>query len=468
MKYVVILAGGVGSRLWPFSRELEPKQFIRLIGKQSLLEGSLSRISGLILPKNTYIVSNQVYFYELIEQVEKFHIPIKNIILEPEGKNTAPAIGLAARLITQKDLDAMLIVLPSDHYIKNLVKFKKALCQAISCADKDFLVTIGIKPRRPSSGYGYIKTKIKIKKDRFGYLQVDKFLEKPSLNKAKKYFKDRSFYWNSGIFIFKAQILLDELKRYLPKLYNNLMLIKSPADINKVWPNIKDISIDQGIMEYSKRIALVPANFYWTDMGSWDALSEIFPKDIKGNILQGDSLTLASRRTCIFGRGDRLISAVGVKDLIIADTPDALLICNRNKTQDIKRVFDSLKMKNRKEHLVHLTEKRPWGRFKVLHSGLGFKIKLIEIAPHKRISLQRHKRRAEHWVVISGLAKVRMGKVIKLIPSNHSIFVPKGIKHRLENPTNVPLKIAEVQTGGYVGEDDIERFEDDFRKISNY
>ena len=461
MTYAVILAGGVGSRFWPFSRELEPKQFMKIIGQESLLQATIQRLSGVVEARRVYIITNHIYFYEVKAQVAKFGIPDANIILEPQGKNTAPAVGLCAKLISKMDKEAVLLVLPSDHYIKNIENFKRTLKQAIACAGKDFLVTIGIKPSVPSTGYGYIKVNGK----KNGHIVVDKFLEKPDLNKAKKYFKDKKFFWNSGMFIWKASVFLEEVKKYLPKLYAHLQLINSVNDIQKIWPRIDSISVDYGIMEHSKRIALVPADFYWTDLGSWDALAEILPKDKNGNIAGSDILNLDSQGVCVFSRGNRLVSTIGIKDMVIADTPDALLVCDRNRTQDVKQLVEKLKTLKRKEHQVHLTERRPWGLFTVLQEGIGFKIKLIEIAPGKRLSLQRHKNRAEHWVVVSGLAKITSAGKVSFVRSNESIYIPKGRKHRLENLQATPLKIVEVQTGTYLEEDDIERFEDDFKRI---
>jgi mannose-1-phosphate guanylyltransferase/mannose-6-phosphate isomerase len=460
MRYAVILAGGVGSRFWPFSRELEPKQFMKIIDENSLLQSTIERLKGVVESRNIFIVTNNIYFYEVKAQVLKFKIPDKNIILEPEGKNTAPAIGLCAKLISQEDKDALLLVFPSDHYIKNQNNFRLTLKKAIACADEGFLVTIGIKPNIPSSGYGYIRVKSKKK----GYFIVEKFLEKPDIKKAARYFKDNSYYWNSGMFIWKASVFLGEVKKYLPKLYNNLETINSVSDIPKAWPKIEAISVDYGIMEHSRHIALVPANFYWTDLGSWEALTEIFPKDERGNISPGNALNHDSQGVCIFNRGNRLISTIGLKDVVIADTPDALLVCDRSKTQDVKKLVEKLKLLNRKEHLVHLTERRPWGSFTVLEKCPGFKIKLIEILPGKRLSLQRHKQRSEHWVVVSGKAKVTVEKRSFVADINRSIYVPMGKKHRLENPGDKPVRIVEVQTGNYLEEDDIERFEDDFKK----
>ncbi len=460
MNYAVILAGGVGSRFWPFSRSLEPKQFMQIIGQESLLQATIQRLKGVVDPARTYIITNKIYFYEVKAQIAKFRIPDKNIILEPEGKNTAPAAGVCAKLISRLDKEAVLLVLPSDHYIKNIKNFKKTIKKAISCAGKDLLVTIGIKPSAPSTGYGYIKAGCREN----GHLVVDKFLEKPDLNKAKKYFKDKKFFWNSGMFVWKAAVFLEEARKYLPKLYANLQRINSVNDIPKIWPRIEAISVDYGIMERSQRIALIPADFYWTDLGSWDALAEIFPKDKKGNISNNDTLHVDSQGVCVFARGNRLVSTIGVNNLVIADTPDALLVCARNKTQEVKQLVERLKTLKRKEHQVHLTERRPWGSFTVLQQGIGFKVKLIELSPKKRLSLQRHKDRAEHWVVVSGMAKITRAGKVSFARSNESVYIPKGSKHRLENPLRIPLKIVEVQTGAYLEEDDIERFEDDFKK----
>ena len=357
MTYAVILAGGVGSRFWPFSRELEPKQFMKLVGQESLLQSTVKRLKGVVPAANIFFVTNNMYYYELLNQIKGQNIPEDNIILEPEGKNTAPAIGLCARLICRRDKDAVLIVLPSDHYIKNLDKFKATIQNAVECAKKGLLVTIGIKPVKASTGYGYIEAKGKEQLVKRGvkYSEVERFHEKPSLEKAKEYIKNNNFFCNSGIFIWRAQTYLEEVKRYLPDLYRQLNKFSSKKDIQKVWPKIKPISVDYGIMERSKKIALIPASFFWTDLGSWEALSDIFPKDFNGNVLNGDVHNLDSHGVCIFSRGNRLISTIGVKDLVIADTPDALLVCDRNRTQDVKKSVEELKALKRRESLVHLT-----------------------------------------------------------------------------------------------------------------
>src|SRR3989338_5937248 len=464
--YALVLAGGAGSRFWPFSRELEPKQFINIIGKESLLQNTVRRLKGLIQPKQLFFITNQAHFFELKKQIEKFCIPDENIILEPQGKNTAPAIGLCARLIEQKNKDAVLAVFPADHYIKDIKKFQGCVNRALKCAGSDFLVTIGIKPNKPATGYGYIKIKSKIKnqKSKINYFEVEKFLEKPSLEMAKKYAASKDYFWNSGMFVWKVSVFWDELAKYMPELNSRLKSIQTKDDIEKVWGKIKPISVDYGIMEHSKKIALVPADFYWSDLGSWDALEELLRKDKNGNVLTANALDCGSQGICAFSRGDRLIATIGLKNLIIADTPDALLICDKQKTQEVKKIVEKLKSGNRKEHITHLTDRRPWGFFTVLKQALGFKIKLIEVEPKKRLSLQAHTMRAEHWVVVSGCAKVTRGKDTIYVHSNQSIYIPKGTKHRLENPARVPLKIVEIQTGDYLEEDDIKRFDDDYMR----
>lgn len=463
--YAVILAGGVGSRFWPFSRELEPKQFLKIIKDKSLLQDTVARLKGIVNPGNIYIISNKVYFFEIKRHIQGFKIPDENIILEPQGKNTAPAIGLCSRLISKKNKNAALIVLPADHYIRDVQGFQGCLKEALACASQDYLVTIGIRPKKAATGYGYIKIEHKsTRAQERQYYKVEKFLEKPSLEKAKKYAASKDYFWNSGIFVWKASVFEQELKKYQPELHSKLEKINSAGDIEKAWPEIKPVSVDYGVMEHSKRIALVSAGFDWSDLGSWDALEEVRPKDKKGNILSGDSIDIDSHGLCAFSRGPRLIATIGLKDLIIADTPDALLVCDRSRTQEVKNVVEELKRKKRKEHVFHLTDRRPWGSYTVLQIAEGFKIKLIEIDPKKRLSLQAHHRRAEHWVVVSGCAKVSRGRDVVYVQSNQSVYIPKGVKHRLENPNNSPLKIVEVQTGPYLEEDDIERFDDDYKR----
>lgn len=461
MLYAVILAGGTGTRFWPFSRQLEPKQFLRLLGKDTLLQATIRRARKLVKPKNIFVVTNKLNFYEAKEQLSKFNIPDANIILEPEGKNTAPAIALCAQIIFRQDNDALLLIFPSDHFIGEHPVFCRTIKKAIACAEKNLLVTLGIKPKAPLTGYGYIKVEEKIDKYCF---KVGRFIEKPNLKQANKFFKAKDYFWNCGIFVWKAKEILKEIKKYLPNLHSAISKISDSSSLEKIWNKIEPISIDYGVLEHSKRLVLVPADFFWTDLGSWDSLGAFFTKNKGGNVLNGDTLDLDSKDTCVFSQSGRLICTVGLKDLIIADTPDALLVCNRKHSQRVKEIVEILNKNKRKEGVVHLYEKRPWGSFSVLKVASRFKIKMLEILPGRRLSLQLHHKRAEHWVVVSGVAKVTRGEEIRLVKSNESIFIPKGIKHRLENPINLPLKIVEVQTGDYLEEDDIQRLDDDFQK----
>jgi mannose-1-phosphate guanylyltransferase/mannose-6-phosphate isomerase len=457
--YALILAGGTGSRFWPFSRELEPKQFLRIIGKKSLLQDTLVRLRGLVKPSQIYIITHKNHFYELKKQIEIFNVPVENILLEPIGKNTAPAIGLFAQFITEKNPQAIFITLPSDHHIKDVNKFKSTLTRAIKPAKEDFLVTIGIKPNRAATGYGYIKIQHSALRK---YFKIERFFEKPTLEKAGRFISNKDYFWNSGIFVWKASVFLEELAKYLPKLSSQLKLIKAKGVSDQIWKRIEPISVDYGIMEHTKKGMLVIADFDWTDLGSWDALTDIFKSDACGNVIKADAIASDCSRVSIYGQGKRLICALGLRDIIIADTPDALLVCKKEKAQEVKNIVNILKSAKRKEHMIHVTEKRPWGTYSILQLGEGFKVKLVEIDPLKRLSLQLHRKRAEHWVVIAGTATVTHGKSIKIVNTNESIYIPKGIKHRLENSGNKPLKIIEVQTGSYLEEDDIERFEDDF------
>lgn len=458
--YALILAGGAGTRFWPFSRELEPKQFLKIISDQSLLQHTIGRLQGLVEAAHIYIITQQSHFYELKKQIQEFHIPVNNILLEPVGKNTAPAIGLFAQQVYEKNPDAVFISLPSDHYIKDTKRFKATLIKAINPALEGFLVTIGIRPRKPATGYGYIK--IIPRGSHSGYKKIEKFFEKPSLEKARKFLSCKNYFWNSGIFICQAAVFLKELRLYAPHLSSQIAAIKTKESLERIWPKIKPISVDYAVMEHTQKGILVIADFDWTDLGSWDALADILPKDRFGNIIKADAITSDCSRLSVYSWGKRLICALGLKDIVIADTPDALLVCDKDRAQEIRNIVNILKAAKRKERIIHATEKRPWGAYTVLELGEGFKVKSVEIDPHKRLSLQRHRKRAEHWVVITGCAKVTRGGSTKIVRTNESLYIPKGSKHRLENPGNIPLKIVEVQTGRYLEEDDIERFDDDF------
>ena len=458
--YAVILAGGVGSRFWPLSRYMAPKQFLKVISDESLIQQTISRIKRLIPANRIYIVTNLNYFFEIKKQLSSFRIPDRNIILEPDAKNTAPSIALAARYLSFIDPESTMVVLPSDHLISNNSSFIKSIERASVLAENDYLVTLGIVPKRASTGYGYIKVAKKINN---GYL-VSKFIEKPSKKKVASFIKQKNYFWNSGIFVWKTNTISNEIKRHLPSLYNKISLIRPNRDIKKSWNKITPISIDYGIMERSKKVAMVAARFDWSDVGSWQALKDILRKNKSGNIIKADSLDIGSKDLFVWSK-DRFVATVGLKDIIVVDTPDALLICRDDYSENVRKIVDFLKTKKRKEHLFHRTVNRPWGNYTVLRTGSGFKIKVVEIDPKKRLSLQFHRKRAEHWVVVEGKAKVTCGGKTKYIHSNQSIYIPASRKHRLENPLkNRTLKIVEVQTGRYLEEDDIVRLQDDYKR----
>lgn len=466
-KFAVILAGGVGSRFWPLSRELEPKQFLSLHGNKTLLQQTIERIIPLVPASQIYIISNRQYKFQIQRQIAGFSIPDANVILEPQGRNTAPAIGLAAKHICLSNPDAAMIVLPADHHISDNRKLLSILKYSLKLAQKNHLVAVGITPDMPHTGYGYIKVNFrsKIKGSGIDAYSARRFVEKPDKKLAEVYFKQKCYFWNSGIFVWKANIILEQIKTFLPEVSKMLQLIESSFNIDpKIWNKITPISIDYGVLEKAGDVVVVSGKgLGWSDLGSWSALSNIHPKDSSGNIIKGDCIDIESRNITVLGNS-RLIATVGLKDVVLIDTDDALLVCNRGRTEEVKSVVERIKKENRQEFYSHKTVKRPWGSYAVINIGGGFKVKLVQIEPHKRLSLQFHRYRSEHWVVVEGQAKVTNCKKEYLVNENESIYIPQGGIHRLENPTDGPLKIIEVQCGQYLEEDDIERLSDDFNR----
>lgn len=466
--YAVILAGGVGSRFWPLSREAEPKQFLQFMGDHSLLQQTIARVTSFVPPENIYIISNEQYKFQILRQVANFKVPAANLILEPQGKNTAPAVGLAAGYIYKRDPDAVMVILPADHHIGRPKKLATLLKQAVETARADKLVTIGIVPTCAHTGYGYIKIKgspVASRQSPAKAYPAADFVEKPDRKKAERFFKDKKYFWNAGIFVWKAQVVLEEIKAYLPDLYRTLMVIGQSGSFDaRVWAKIHPISIDYGVLEKSKRVVVIPAkDLDWSDLGSWSAYCKVCEKDKKGNVIKGDSVDVDSRDIAVFGKG-RLVATIGLKDVIVVDTEDALLVCHKDRTEDVKTIVEHIRSNNRQEHVAHKTVKRPWGSYSVINMGEGFKVKVVQIDPHKRLSLQRHFHRSEHWVVVEGEAKITIDRDTFFRGANQSIYVPKKGTHRLENATEKPLKIIEVQCGSYLEEDDIERLSDDFMR----
>lgn len=474
-----ILCGGAGSRLWPVSREHHPKPFIRLHDGQSLLQKAFIR--GALLPDVAEIltVSNRELYFQTqdeYKEVNSSSVPT-SYILEPYGKNTAAAIALAAVYVAQSYGDnAIMIVLAADHIITDQDAFQKSVKTAIELVNQGKLVTFGIQPHTPETGYGYIKTEA----DSYA---VSCFVEKPSREIAQAYIDSGSYLWNSGLFCFSAGNVIQHMEYYCPDIIQaarqclQASVIQTAPRTKQIqldmdtFSHIPENSFDYAVMEPASTsylhqqtqssLAVVPCDMGWNDIGSWNAFGNLSTPDAQGNRVDGDALMYDSTNCYIQSR-HRLVGAVGVKDLIVVDTPDALLVANKSHAQDVKHVYAALKAGGHDVHKLHRTVHRPWGTYTVLEEGERFKIKRIEVAPGARLSLQMHHHRSEHWIVVSGTARITNGEIERLITTNQSTYIPAGNKHRLENPGLVTLVMIEVQSGEYLGEDDIIRFEDNY------
>jgi mannose-1-phosphate guanylyltransferase/mannose-6-phosphate isomerase len=464
----LILAGGSGTRLWPLSRKNYPKQFLKLNAQKSLLQETLDRLLNVFPTKDIVVMTNNEYKFHVLSDmnalIETKHLPpFSNIILEPVARNTAPAIALGIKYCLEKlgcKQDEVLFISPSDHIIRPADRFIEYIKLSEKMAQKGHIVTFGIKPTRPETGYGYIKAKGKGHGTKNqGYSKVEKFTEKPDRDTARKYLKEGNYYWNSGMFAFTIGTMLKELGRHAPKIKK--MLDMNFDDLVANFHQMPDISIDYAVAEKSDRISILPLDLYWNDIGSWDSLYDVVDKDEMGNIRIGDTISIDTKDTLIIS-SKRLISTIGLEDCLIVDTDDAVLIAKKGETQRVREIVGKLNQDNRKEALEHLTTYRPWGSYTVLEEGVRYKIKRIVVNPGERLSLQMHYHRSEHWVVVSGAAKVTIGDNEIFIHENESAYVPKSSVHRLENPGKVPLEIIEVQNGEYVGEDDIVRVEDKY------
>lgn len=457
---VVIMAGGSGTRLWPLSRAAHPKQFLALHGDDTMLQATFKRLDGLDIQSSVTICNEEHRFFvaEQLREIDK----LGSIILEPVGRNTAPAIALAALSLPEGE-DSLLLVLPADHVIQDEAAFTKTVMNAVSLAEAGKLVTFGIVAHEPNTGYGYIK---KGESQGLGFV-VDAFVEKPSIEVAKEYLESGDYFWNSGMFLFKASRYLGELKKYRPDIYEACQLSMEGTSEDNDFLRINQAafsacpidSIDYAVMEKTGDAVVVPMDAGWSDIGSWSSLWDISEKDGKGNALYGDVMIHESNNSYIRTDG-KLVAAIGVHDLVIVSTKDVLVVAHKNSVQDVKVIAQQLKAESRSEWEHHREVYRPWGKYDSLDSGERYQAKRITVKPGAKLSVQMHHYRAEHWVVVSGCAKVTNGEKTFLLSENESTYIPVGVIHALENPGKVDLELIEVQSGSYLGEDDIVRFDD--------
>jgi mannose-1-phosphate guanylyltransferase len=462
----VILSGGSGTRLWPLSRSEYPKQFIDLVNDLTLFQDTIVRLPD--NAKKPLIICNEDHRFIVAEQLRNIDKETNGIILEPTGKNTAPAVALAALNFNKKSEDPILLVLSADHLIQDIDSFHGAIKIAEKIAKSGKLVTFGIDPTHPETGYGYIKAEINNHSD---FYNIESFIEKPNLEAAEKYLKTEGYYWNSGMFVFQASTFINELKKFNPEIFfacqKSINNCTKDFDFirldNKEFLNCPSKSIDYAVMELTEKGVVVPLSAGWNDVGSWSMLHSVKKKDSHNNVIEGDIVIDNVSDSYIHG-SNRLIGAIGLSGIIIIDTEDALLVLDKKNDQDIKNIVKKLKNDNRKEPINHRKVFRPWGYYDSIDSGKDFQVKRILVNPNSKISLQMHQFRSEHWIIISGSAIITCGKEVFKLNKNQSTYIPKGQTHRLENPNDFSLELIEVQTGSYLGEDDIIRFEDDYQR----
>ena len=460
----VLLSGGVGSRLWPLSRELNPKQFLPLTGELSLLEQTLQRASSLPNMAAPIVVCNEEHRFLVAEQLRNIGQAGASIILEPAGRNTAPAIAVAAFQALKVDAEALLLVMPADHIIKNTATFADAVSQGLVPAAKGKLVTFGIVPESPETGYGYIRGG---EGGEEGCYPIAEFVEKPALEVAQHYIAAGNYYWNSGMFLLGARAYLDELKSLSPAMYAaaEASLLEASEDMDFVRLNrtafeaCPSDSIDYAVMEKTEKGMVVPLSCGWSDVGSWSSLWEVDEKDPQGNVCKGDVIAQDSSNSYIHS-SSRLVTTLGVDNVVVVETADAVLVADMGQVQNIKTIVNAIKDQQRSEVSSHKKVYRPWGSYESLDAGEGFQVKRIIVTPGQQLSLQMHHHRAEHWIVVRGTALVTCGDKEFILTEDQSTYIPLGTKHRLANNGIIELELIEVQSGRYLGEDDIVRFED--------
>jgi len=458
--YGVLLAGGSGTRLWPLSRELFPKQLVNFTGANSLIQDTIKRILPEVRQERLIVVCRDEHFFEISRHLQEIGIPPQGkVIKEPCGRNTAPAILLAILEIMKVEKDAVLLVFPSDHVIQDVEGFRAQLRKAISIAERGYVVTFGITPDKPETEYGYIEGGRPVAN---GGLRIKRFVEKPDEQTAMEYIKAGNFFWNSGMFAFRASVMLKEFRQYARDIYTKLeRMYRGEGLTPDGYAGLPDISIDYAIMEKTHRGVVLPSEFGWSDIGSWRSLYEFLTKDGNENVIEGDVIAHDTGH-CLIKAESRLVVTNDLRDMVVVETPDTIFISRMETSKNVKSIVKELKNRGRKEHFTHTTVYRPWGTYTVLLEDNNTKIKRIVVYPGAKLSLQMHYHRSEHWIVVQGTARITNGEQTLYLNENQSTYVPKATLHRIENPGKIPLHIIEVQMGSYLEEDDIVRFDDDF------
>jgi mannose-1-phosphate guanylyltransferase/mannose-6-phosphate isomerase len=461
----LILSGGSGTRLWPISRRNLPKQFLSLAGSETLFQQTLRRAAALPDAAAPVVVASDDHRFLAAEQLHELGIADANILLEPVARNTAPAIAVGALQALRRDADALILVLPADHLIGDAEAFTVSVARARRLAEQGWLVTFGIRPDRAETGFGYIRRGAALEGDTF---RVDQFVEKPRLDVAEQYLASGEYDWNSGMFLFRASRYLEELQQHAPAMLAAARAAFEEANTDldfirldpEAFTRAPNDSIDYAVMEKTARAAVVPVGCGWSDIGSWDALWMAADKDANGNHLEGDVMALDTNGSLVRSHDRHLVATIGLDDVVVVTTPDATLVARRDRSQDVKKIVDQLKAAGRTEHDLHRVVRRPWGSYDSLESGDRFQVKRIIVKPGAALSLQMHHHRAEHWIVVKGVAEVTCDDKVFLLAENQSTYLPLGSRHRLRNPGKVPVELIEVQSGSYLGEDDIIRFDD--------